>query len=238
MSEMNETIMVYNLNCKVYLLESIHLINMLKEISHMVDVALCSSEVMREFHERNQFKNYCISGFKELERDKVYKEGKIYSFSVRCVSKDLVEFLSRQLPKADTNTMKGLVCDYKVIPHMYIERLYTVTPAVIQIQEGGYWKNKIAIEEYERLLFENSIKKYNNITGNKLDEAFKLYDSITFLNKIPIKTNYKSIQLLGDKIELTINSDERAQAVAYMLLGTGILLKNTRSYGFVNYRAQ
>ena len=85
---------------------------------------------------------------------------------------------------------------------------------------------------------QNSIKKYNSITGNKLDENFKLYDTITFLNKVPIKTNYKSIQLLGDKVELTINSDERAQAVAYMLLGTGALLKNSRGYGFVNYRTQ
>ena len=37
---------------------------------------------------------------------------------------------------------------------------------------------------------------------------------------------------------MTINSDERAQAVAYMLLGTGMLLKNSRGYGFVNYRTQ
>ena len=235
---MSESILVYNMNCKVYLLQNIELINMLKGISHMVDVALCSTDTMIKFHEENQFKNYCISGFKEIERDRIYKEGKVYSFSIRCISKEFAEFLCRQLSKADTNTMKGLVCDYKVIPHMYIDRLYTVTPAVVQIQEGGYWRNKITIDEYERLLFENSVKKYNSITGNKLDENFKLYDTITFLNKVPIKTNYKSIQLLGDKVELTINSDERAQAVAYMLLGTGALLKNSRGYGFVNYRTQ
>lgn len=235
---MGKNILIYNLNCKVYLLQNIELINMLKEISHMVDVALCSTDTMIKFHEENQFKNYCISGFKEIERDRIYKEGKVYSFSIRCISKEFAEFLCRQLSKADTNTMKGLVCDYKVIPHMYIDRLYTVTPAVVQIQEGGYWRNKITIDEYERLLFENSVKKYNSITGNKLDENFKLYDTITFLNKVPIKTNYKSIQLLGDKVELAINSDERAQAVAYMLLGTGALLKNSRGYGFVNYRTQ
>lgn len=235
---MGKNILIYNLNCKVYLLQNIELINMLKEISHMVDVALCSTDTMIKFHEENQFKNYCISGFKEIERDRIYKEGKVYSFSIRCISKEFAEFLCRQLSKADTNTMKGLVCDYKVIPHMYIDRLYTVTPAVVQIQEGGYWRNKIAIDEYERLLFENSVKKYNSMTGDRLDENFKLYDTITFLNKVPIKTNYKSIQLLGDKVELAINSDERAQAVAYMLLGTGALLKNSRGYGFVNYRTQ
>ena len=235
---MGKNILIYNLNCKVYLLQNIELINMLKEISHMVDVALCSTDTMIKFHEENQFKNYCISGFKEIERDRIYKEGKVYSFSIRCISKEFAEFLCRQLSKADTNTMKGLVCDYKVIPHMYIDRLYTVTPAVVQIQEGGYWRNKITIDEYERLLFENSVKKYNSMTGDRLDENFKLYDTITFLNKVPIKTNYKSIQLLGDKVELTINSDERAQAVAYMLLGTGALLKNSRGYGFVNYRTQ
>lgn len=235
---MGKNILIYNLNCKVYLLQNIELINMLKEISHMVDVALCSTDTMIKFHEENQFKNYCISGFKEIERDRIYKEGKVYSFSIRCISKEFAEFLCRQLSKADTNTMKGLVCDYKVIPHMYIDRLYTVTPAVVQIQEGGYWRNKITIDEYERLLFENSVKKYNSITGDKLDENFKLYDTISFLNKVPIKTNYKNVQLLGDKIELTINSDERAQAVAYMLLGVGLGCRNSRGYGFVNYRTQ
>lgn len=235
---MSESILVYNLNCKVYLLQNIELINMLKEISHMVDAALCSTDIMRVFHEKNQFKNYSISGFKEIESDKKYKEGKIYSFAVRCINKEFAEFLCRQLPKSDTNTLKGLVCEYKVIPHMYIDRLYTVTPAVVQIQEGGYWRNKITIDEYERLLFENSVKKYNSITGDRLDENFKLYDTITFLNKVPIKTNYKSIQLLGDKVELAINSDERAQAVAYMLLGVAVGCRNSRGYGFVNYRTQ
>lgn len=235
---MDKNILIYNLNCKVYLLQNIELINMLKEISHMVDVALCSTDTMIKFHEENQFKNYCISGFKEIERDRIYKEGKVYSFSIRCISKEFAEFLCRQLSKADTNTMKGLVYDYKVIPHMYIDRLYTVTPAVVQIQEGGYWRNKITIDEYERLLFENSVKKYNSITGDRLNENFKLYDTIAFLNKVPIKTNYKSIQLLGDKVELTINSDERAQAVAYMLLGVAMGCRNSRGYGFVNYRTQ
>ena len=61
---MSESILVYNLNCKAYLLQNIELINMLKEISHMVDVALCRTDTMRVFHEKNQFKNYSISGFK------------------------------------------------------------------------------------------------------------------------------------------------------------------------------
>lgn len=104
---MGKNILIYNLNCKVYLLQNIELINMLKEISHMVDVALCSIDTMIKFHEENQFKNYCISGFKEIERDRIYKEGKVYSFSIRCISKEFAEFLCRQLSKADTNTMKA-----------------------------------------------------------------------------------------------------------------------------------
>lgn len=57
---MSESILVYNLNCKAYLLQNIELINMLKEISHMVDVALCRTDTMRVFHEKNQFKNYSV----------------------------------------------------------------------------------------------------------------------------------------------------------------------------------
>ena len=63
-----------------------------------------------------------------------------------------------------------------------IAELYALTPVIMKSDEG-YWKNKISLDEYERLLKENLIKKYNEFTNQKLDENFELYTHIKFINK-------------------------------------------------------
>ncbi|NMB07018.1 MAG: CRISPR-associated endoribonuclease Cas6, partial [Tissierellia bacterium] len=100
---------------------------------------------------------------------------------------------------------------------------------------GGYWKGNINFSTYEKRLIDNSIKKAKAILGEDFSEDFLLYNYIKVLNNKPILSRFKNISLLGDKIELNIADNERAQQIAYILLGTGILENNSRGYGFVNY---
>lgn len=234
---MKKELTVYQLNCKIYLLKDIAMQEVLENTTSMVDVALCKQESMRKFHAENKYKDYCISGIKEIEKDKMYKQGNIYSFSVRCIQKELAMYLQRELGFAYTDNMKGLTCTSQIIPKGYISKLYNLTPSIITT--NGYWKDNISFTEYENALFTNAIKKYNEITKEKIDENFKLYDAIQILNRKPIGTRFKkNITLLGDKLELMISSDERAQTIAYMLLGTGLLEKNGRAFGYVNYKSE
>jgi CRISPR-associated endoribonuclease Cas6 len=133
------------------------------------------------------------------------------------------------------DNIKGLTSEIRILPKKHIEKIYSITPAVMKNEEG-YWKNKIKLDEFERRLKENLIKKYNSIMDIKMNEDFQLYTTIEFKNKKPIATNYKNIRLLGDKISLNIAENENAQNLAYMSLGTGIFEMNARGYGFVNYR--
>ena len=94
----------------------------------------------------------------------------------------------------------------------------------------------MSLEEFERRLFDNAVKKYNQYTGKKIDEDFQLYTNITFLNRKPIANQYKGIQLLGDKVNLKIADNAQAQELAYFLLGTGLCELNSRGYGYCNYR--
>lgn len=228
---------VYQIDCKSYLLKSIGLPTTLAEISAFVDAALATESKMLQFHKAYGYKNYVVSGFKELEEDKCYKEGKIYTFSVRCVDKQLCNFLTQKLKDVNTESMKGLVASNKIISKCLIDRIYSITPVITKIPKVGYWKGNISLEQYEKLLFENAIKKYNQLTGEKVNEDFQLYSQIRFLNKKPIGSNYKGIQLLGDKIELCIAENETAQEIAYMLLGVGLFNNNARGYGYLNYKA-
>ncbi len=232
-----ENITVYHIDCKIYLLSNIPYNHILSEISAYVDTALSSDSKMLEFHRSYQYKNYVLSGFKELEVDKYYKEGKVYTFSLRCVQKELCDFFLWKLPNSQTTTMKGLVATVKIIPPLFLERLYTITPALIKVEGAGYWKGNLSFDEYEKRLFVNSVKKYKQLTGEEIDENFTLYSSIQFLNQKPVANQYKGITFLGDKFELYISDNEMAQKIAYMLLGTGALENNSRGYGFLNYAA-
>ena len=121
------------------------------------------------------------------------------------------------------------------MPKKFIGEIYTLTPVIIKTDKG-YWRDQISINEFERLLAENLIKKYNQYTGEKIDEDFQLYTGLTFMNRKPVKVEYKGIHLLGDKVNLKISDDVRAQELAYVLLGTGIGTMNARGYGYCNYR--
>lgn len=51
-----------------------------------------------------------------------------------------------------------------------------------------------------------------------------------------MKFRYKGITLLGDKFDLKIADNKKAQELAYFLIGTGISEMNSRGAGYCNYK--
>lgn len=147
----------------------------------------------------------------------------------------LASYFSKVLRNHYTDKLKGLTVENRIIHKKMIAELYALTPVIMKSDEG-YWKNKISLDEYERLLKENLIKKYNEFTNQKLDENFELYTHIKFINKKPIANLYKGkIKLLGDKISIKIADNSTAQELAYFALGSGLATSNSRGFGFCNY---
>lgn len=226
---------VYELRVKVYILKDIPLREILAKEAEYIDSALAKNERWLEYHETNRFKNYCFGGLYPIEKEGVYKKDNIYTVTVRTVDSNLAQYFSKVLRNHYTDSMKGLTVENRVLPRKVIGEIYSLTP-VIQKSDGGYWKNQMSLEEFERRLFDNAVKKYNQYTGKKIDEDFQLYTNITFLNRKPIANQYKGIQLLGDKVNLKIADNAQAQELAYFLLGTGLCELNSRGYGYCNYR--
>lgn len=226
---------VFQIKLKIYLLQDIHVEDSQTKLSSFIDSGLVKNQKLLKFHESNKFKGYCFDAPYPLEEDKIYKRNKIYTVTIRTIEKDLAEFFTNKLVNEFNDNIKGLTSEIRILPKKHIEKLYSITPAIMK-NEDGYWKNKIKLDEFERRLKENLIKKYNSRTDIKIDEKFQLYTTIEFKNKKPISTNYKNIKILGDKISLNIAENENAQKIAYMSLGTGIFEMNARGYGFVNYR--
>ena len=70
------------------------------------------------------------------------------------------------------------------------------------------------------------------IIKKKIDEDFDLYTVIELKNKKPIAMEYKSIKLLGDKVQIQVADNKRAQDLWYFALGVGLGEMNARGCGF------
>ena len=226
---------VFEILLKVYLLEDIELNNSQNKILKLIDKTLGQDERTLELHNKNDFKNYCFNSFYPLEKDGSYKEGNIYTITIRTVDKYLATYLNNKLANVYTDSIKGLKTELKIIPVKKLKKIYSITPLIIK-NDDGYWKNLINFEDFERRLKENLIKKHNNIFQERINEDFKLYDSIEVKNNKPIGTPYKDKTLLGDKISIDILEDDISQHFAYMALGTGMGEMNARGFGFMGYR--
>lgn len=226
---------IFELQNKIYLLKDVKQEEVLKEISSLIDITLGRDKKFLELHNKNCFKNYCFDEFYPLEKDKLYKADGLYNFRIRTTNKELAIYLSKEIPKSYTSSIKALKSEIKLINKKHIDKIYSISPLIVK-NDCGYWRKHLSLEEYSERIKVNLIKKYNNLNNKKIDEDFILFNSIELKNKKPVPLNYKGIKLLGDKISLKISDDPIAQEIAYMSLGTGIGEVNTRGAGFVNFR--
>lgn len=223
------------MSVKVYLLENISLDNTSKEIRKLIDDTLIIEEKYKEFHNKAGFKNYSFNLLYPLEKDKVYKKDCIYTFIIRTVDSELGMYFMNNLKNQHSDKIKVITMSKKVIPKKHIESIYSVTPIIAKF-EDGYWRSNKAVEDLEKRIRENLIKKYNEFTNSKIDEDFELFQVIKFINRKPISTKYKNISLLGDKISFKVSENDMAQEIANFALGVGVGEINSRGFGFVNYR--
>ncbi|MEG1004163.1 MAG: CRISPR-associated endoribonuclease Cas6 [Clostridium sp.] len=226
---------VYQIKFKIFVLVDINFDNSQYIISSFIDSALSKNDKLLELHKKNEFKNYCFDSPYPTETDKLYKSGRVYTLTIRTIDSNLAKFFAENMVNEYNDVIKGLTAEVRILPKKHLEKIYSITPIIIK-NEWGYWKGKITLDDFERRLKENLIKKYNSAMNTKINEDFDLYTSIEFKNRKPIGTNYKNIKLLGDKISLNIGDDKIAQDLAYMSLGTGLCEMNARGLGFVNYR--
>ena len=226
---------IFEIKLKVYLTNNILEKDSLAEIANLIDTCLIKSKEYSEYHSKNIYKLYTFNSFYPLEKDGVYKAGKIYTIVIRTIDIQLYKYLKEMIKDEKNKNIKALdTFSYKT-KKKHIERIYSITPVILKT-DSGYWKNSLTLKDYEDRLRVNLIKKYNLFTDNKIDENFQMFNLINFDNRVPIACDYKNIKLLGDKIDLVIANNEVAQDLARLAIGSGIGEMNARGYGFINYR--
>lgn len=226
---------VYQIRIKLYFLKNIAVNEIREKLTAFIDKRFCIDQKLLKMHEENRYKGYVHDLPYPIEKDKIYKQGKVYTITIRTIDSELARYFHEVCVNSYTEEIKGLTAEIRILPKKIIESVYTLTPAVLK-DEQGYWKDHMNLEQFGRRLTVNLIKKWNYFTGEKLSEDFSLYTLLELLNEGPIVAEYKGVKLLGDKIRLQIADNVSAQSLAYMALGTGICEMNSRGLGFLNYR--
>lgn len=228
-------IRVYSVRIRIYIIRDIPVEKIRGAVTEFLDSGLVVNPQLAALHSQNKYKYYVYDSLYPIEKDKIYKKDHIYTLTIRTLDTTLAKYFSEYVVNTYTDKIKGLTAQVRMIPKKHIDVLYTLTPAILKC-DSGYWKDEMTVEQYEERLKVNLIKKWNEFQGEKTEENFELFTGVEFLSKCPIASEYKGIKLLGDKIRIHVADNEKAQKLAYMALGTGVLEMNSRGYGFVNYR--
>ncbi len=102
------------LQVKVFLLEDIKLEDTLEQICRLIDKLLVKDDKYSRFHNENKFKNYSFNMLYPLEENRVYKKENIYTFILRTVDDDLVDYFMKELVNEYTEEIKVLTKNNKI----------------------------------------------------------------------------------------------------------------------------
>ena len=236
---------------KIRLKKDIFFKDLTTHITRFIDTNLSNNSEMYNYHNSKIYKEYCFDSLFPLEEDKIYKKDKEYFFRIRSINQKIANYFLDTLLSFQTIDIECLSLNAKTIEKKLIEKLYTITPILMKTDEG-YWQYSMTFEDFEKRLKINCLKKYLYFTqkngdlevdkellkklGEDKSDDIDLFTNIKFINKKPITIIYKGRKLVGDKIELQVANNERAQDIAYMLLGTGLLENCTRGCGFLGFK--
>lgn len=226
---------ILSFDVKVYVLKDISTAQLMQKQCELIDTCFENDITWSSWHESNQFKGYSFAGFIPVEAKKIYREGNIYSFTLRTVNEELGHLFMLILQNAHTPFLKVLTIQSKTLPKVQLAKIYTLTPCILKTDQG-YWRTVMDLDTFEKQLETNLVKKYNHITHTKIDEDFPFFSHIKFDNHKPIAVPYKNIKLLGDKITLMVEPNPSAQKLAYTALGCGLLEAGSRGFGFCGYK--
>lgn len=225
---------LFDIKVKLYITKNITNEESSGEIAKLIDTSLLKDATLKILHEERSYKPYVMNSFYPIEKDGIYKEGKIYTVIIRTISQSFKEHCETILCNTYTDRLKVLSVNANKWRKGIIDKVYSITPVILKLENTGYWKNQYSIADFERLLKDNLYKKYKHFFSEEIVEENELYTNIQFDNKKPIGMKYKNVTLLGDKVTIHVASNETAQKLFFMALGSGIGHNNSRGAGFIN----
>lgn len=229
----------FELRCKAYIKTDIEFINSFEIISKYISFSMGRGG-LEDMHKQKSFKHYNYGGFMPLEKEKVYKQGCTYEFTIRSLDEHFIDTLSKALRQnIDNSNFLVLQADKRAIKQFYISELYSATPVIISLENGKNWTLQSSgdIMKLQKQLHDNLEKKYQSFFDEKLKASQNFIQLIELKNRVPqnikIHKNGKRVTFFGNKFKIIPNEDEASQKLAFTALACGMGEKNSYGGGFL-----
>lgn len=229
-----KTMQYFEIAVTTYLLKDMYFTDSSEIISKMINKAMLLDNDLSEKHKKNEYKNYVFNNLYPLESDKTYRKGRVYIFKIRTLEKDFAKKIRELIIKIESQDIKIVATDIKTIWKKHIVELYTVTPALITV-DNKYWLPQDNLILLKNRFDANLEKKYKAFYDDNFSIEHSFIQHIELLNKIPLSFYYKNTKLLANKFRIIPNNDEQSQLLAFTAEAIGIGEKNSAAgLGFCN----
>lgn len=240
---------IIELRCITYLKQDIDFKDSFDVISKYINYSICQKDEYLNKHNKNMFNNYCFGGFFPIEKDKLYKRGNTYFFTLRTIDEKFAKKLSELLRTNINNSFLQIVqIEQKEKKQFFINELYSATPVIVSIKKESkdsqqqFWdlQNSADIILLQKQLQDNLLRKYEEFFGEKLEANQNFIQMLEVKNLKPqslyftkqINEVQKRVRLIGNKFRIVPNEDEVSQKLAFLSLGVGLGEKISYGAGF------
>jgi len=197
-------------------------------IGELINQSMYFSEELKKFHKENKIKYYVFSGLSPIEKDKVYKRGRVYFFRLKSLNKSFIEEIKNNYNKINNDFFHIVSSEINVYQQQFITSLYTLNASISTLDGNkGYWKKEDGLELIKERIKNNLLKKYENYFEEELDLKDEFIEYIEVINKKPIVYKYKDFKVLGNKFIIKVGTSVESQKLAKLANAVGILEKNS-----------
>lgn len=197
-------------------------INSYETISKFLSHSMLQDETLKSYHINKSIKGYVWDSPYPQEKDKIYRAGRVYLFHLRSLDLEFILKMKKCLEMSHDTIFKVLSCQMTSFQYQPISQLKSLSPIICTIEKGRYWVKEDGLQLLMDRLNVCALKKYRQYIGDIEEQPGGFIESISLLNKVPIKIPYKSTSLIGNKVLITCKNDDYSQKLAFAVLGAGL----------------
>ncbi len=229
---------IFEIKLTIKLKRDIHLKEYIEFVSKNINYIFYNSIILRAIHEKKGFKPYVVGSMHPFESEhKRYKGGNTYTLTLRTIDETIAQEIQKASKKAYNLDFDIKDVSYKELRIGHIDKLHTITPAVLTLTDEGekprYWTIEDDLLLLQRRIKDNLEKKYEEFFKKSILSPDDMINFFSIHNQKPIVFNYKGGKIFANKLTIGFNSDKVSQTLARLSFGVGILEKNPLGFGMV-----
>lgn len=235
---MGKELKACEISLKIRLKEDITYRNLPLKLSQGINKCFLIDKKSMILHKKNRCKNYSYSLLTPIEKD-YYKADKFYDLTIRFLSLELANSFYEGVKTIDNTIFTLVVAKKKEIKSTdnIIKTLETINPTIItdnnRYVDSAHLKKKLVIDR----IVSNTNHKMNDFYGKNNITKYNFIEDVEPMSFQSSVFNYKKNGvLIGNKLRVKVKQDEKSQELAFIAYVSGLLEKNSLSFGFCKIR--